>query len=136
VDDRHAALSLGVLALAGAAVRFALAPAPTAAAGDVRFAPVDSPPGSSVEATARASARLLRPLQPGDRIDLDTADVTEITRLPRVGPALAQRIVGWRTAHGPFGSLARLDSVPGIGPQLLEALRQYVTFSGAIPPPR
>jgi len=60
--------------------------------------------------------------------------VTEITRLPRVGPALAQRIVAWRATHGPIGSLARLDSVPGVGPGLLEALRQFVTFSGVIPP--
>jgi len=136
MDDRHAALSLSVLTLAGAVVRFALSPAPHAAAGDVHFAPVDTPPSSSVKANARTAARLLRPMQPGERIDLDHADVTEITRLPRIGPALAERMVAWRTAHGPFGSLARLDSVPGVGPQLLEALRQYVTFSGAAPPPR
>ncbi|HUK21678.1 MAG TPA: helix-hairpin-helix domain-containing protein [Gemmatimonadales bacterium] len=136
MDDRHAALSLGVLTLAGAVVRFALAPAPSAAAGDIHFAPVDTPPSSSMQATARTAARLLRPLQPGERIDLDRADVTEITRLPRVGPALAERMVAWRAAHGPFGSLTRLDSVPGVGPQLLEALRQYVTFSGAVPPAR
>ncbi|MGH7699677.1 MAG: ComEA family DNA-binding protein, partial [Gemmatimonadales bacterium] len=68
---------------------------------------------------------------PGEQIDLDRADVTEITRLPRIGPALAQRIVAWRTAHGPFGGLARLDSVPGIGPKLLEAVRPYVKFSAS-----
>ena len=61
------------------------------------------------------------------------ADVTEITRLPRVGPALAQRIVAWRDAHGPFGSLAALDSVPGVGPNLLQSLRPYVSFSGVVP---
>jgi len=64
---------------------------------------------------------------PGERIDLDNADVREITRLPRVGPALAQRIVAWRTEHGPFGTLARLDSVPGVGAKLLDAIRQFVT---------
>jgi competence protein ComEA len=47
---------------------------------------------------------------------MDRAGVTEITRLPRVGPALVQRIVAWRRAHGPFGGLERLDSVPSIGP--------------------
>src|SRR5438094_855677 len=44
------------------------------------------------------------------------------------------RIVAWRAAHGPFGSLARLDSVPGVGPKLLESLGPFVTFSGAITP--
>jgi len=80
-----------------------------------------------LQETARRAASLARPLAPGERIDLDNADVTEITRLPRVGPALAQRIVAWRTEHGLFGSLDRLDSVPGIGPKLLEAIRPFVT---------
>jgi competence protein ComEA len=61
------------------------------------------------------------------------SDVTEITRLPRVGPALAQRIVAWRETHGPFGSLAALDSVPGVGPKLLQSLKPYVSFSGVVP---
>ena len=133
MDDRRAALLLSLLALSGAGVRFVLAPgAPVP--GDVALAGVDTPPRSPLQATARAAARLARPLAPGERVDLDRADVTEITRLPRVGPALAQRIVAWREAHGPIGSLARLDSVPGIGPALLDALRQFVTFSGVIPP--
>ncbi len=80
--------------------------------------------------TARRAAQLARPLLPGEHIDLDDADVSEITRLPRVGPALAQRIVAWRTEHGPFGSLGRLDSVSGVGPKLLDAIRQFVSFSG------
>lgn len=133
MDDRHAALLFSILALTGAAVRYALAPAAAAAPGDVHFTPVDTPPTSSLRATARQAARLSRPLQPGERVDLDRADVTEITRLPRVGPALAQRIVAWRAEHGPFGSLARLDSVPGVGPGLLKTLRQFVTFSGVMP---
>ena len=132
MDDRRAALLLAVLALAGAAVRLALAPATAAAPGDVRLVSVDTPPGG-LAATARTAARLARPLLPGERVDLDHADVTEITRLPRIGPAFAQRIVAWREQHGPFGGLARFDSVPGVGPKLLEALRPYVMFSGAMP---
>lgn len=135
MDDRRAALLLSVLALAGAGVRYLLAPG-AAAPGDVQIlAAVDTPHRSrgGLHETARAAARLARPLAPGDRIDVDRADVTEITRLPRVGPALAQRIVAWRTTHGPFGSIERLDSVSGIGPRLIEALRQFVTFSGALP---
>ena len=137
MDDRRAALLLSVLALTGASVRYVLAPR-AAAPGDVQLlATVDTPPHASVsglQQTARVAARLARPLLPGDRVDVDRADVTEITRLPRVGPALAQRIVAWRTEHGPFGSLERLDSVPGVGPRLVEALRPFVSFSGAIPP--
>jgi hypothetical protein len=127
MDDRRAALLLALLALAGAGVRYVLAPrAP--APGDVRLAA--APSESGLRQTARRAAQLARPLAPGERIDLDRADVTEITRLPRVGPALAQRIVAWRAEHGLLGGLERLDSVPGVGPKLLAALRPYVTFSG------
>lgn len=132
MDDKRAALLLALLALAGAGARFVLASRPGSPPGDVQFSAPPAPRGGLRE-TARAAARLARPLAPGERIDLDRADVTEITRLPRIGPALAQRIVAWRTDHGLFGGLARLDSVPGIGPRVLETIRPYVSFSGHIP---
>lgn len=124
MDDRRAALVLACLALVGAGVRHFLSPAPSAAPGDVQLQSSSRPAG--LRETARRAAQLARPLLPGERIDLDRADVSEITRLPRVGPALAQRIVAWRTEHGPFGTLARLDSVPGIGAKLLDAIRPFV----------
>ena len=133
MDDKRAALLLAGLALAGAGVRFALSPSSSQAPGDVRLVTRDSTPASALRATARRAASLARPLLPGERVDVDRADVTELTRLPRVGPALAQRIVAWRERHGPFGTLMRLDSVSGIGPALLDAIRSYVSFSGALP---
>src|SRR4029077_15210007 len=133
MDDRRAALLLASITLAGAGVRFLLAPSSEAAQGDVRLVSVDTPPSGGLRATARSAARLARPLLPGERVDLDRADVTEITRLPRIGPAFAQRIVAWREQHGLFGGFARFDSVPGVGPKLLESLRPYVLFSGVLP---
>jgi len=133
VNDKRAALLLACLALAGAAVRYALSPSPSSPPGDVQLQSPTPSPGAGLRETARRAAQLSRPLAPGERIDLDRADVTEITRLPRVGPALAQRIVAWRAQHGAFGSLERLDSVSGVGPKLLDALRPWVTFSGISP---
>ena len=133
MDDRRAALLLAGLALSGAAVRFVLSPAPNRAPGDVRLIAADTPPSSALRETARRAALLERPLAPGERVDVDRADVTELTRLPHVGPALAQRIVAWRDQHGSFGTLARLDSVSGIGPRLLDAIRPFIVFSGALP---
>jgi competence protein ComEA len=127
VNEKRAALLLASLALAGAAVRYALSPSPSSPPGDVQLQSPSPSRGAGLHETARRAAQLSRPLAPGERIDLDHADVTEITRLPRVGPALAQRIVAWRTQHGAFGSLERLDSVPGIGPKLLDAIRPFVT---------
>jgi competence protein ComEA len=126
MDDRRAALLLACLALAGAGVRFVLSPSPSSPPGDVQLQSSSSSRPNALRETARRAAQLARPLLPGERIDLDRADVSEITRLPRVGPALAQRIVAWRTEHGPFGSLARLDSVPGVGAKLLDAIRPFV----------
>ncbi len=131
MDDKRAALLLATLALAGGATRLWLAPH-ASAPGDVHLTAPAPPPGG-LQATARQAARLARPLAPGERIDVDAADATELTRLPRVGPGLAQRIVAWRTEHCAFGSMARLDSVPGVGPKLLDALRSFVSFSGVVP---
>ncbi len=127
MDDRRAALMLALLALTGAGVRYLLSPSPGTPPGDVRLqSSTESRPGGLRE-TARRAAQLSRPLLPGERVDLDHADVSEITRLPRVGPALAQRIVAWRAEHGSIGTLARLDSVPGVGAKLLDAIRPFVT---------
>jgi len=57
--------------------------------------------------------------------------VEELERLPRIGPALAQRIVEDRQAHGPFGSLTGLQRVRGIGPAMANLLRGRVTFNDA-----
>lgn len=127
MDDKRAALLLASLALVGAGVRFFLSPSPDSPPGDVQLQSTAPSRGADLRETARRAASLARPLSPGERIDLDRADVTEITRLPRIGPALAQRIVAWRADHGAFGSLERLDSVPGIGPKLLDAIRPFVT---------
>jgi len=135
MDDRRAAFLLGLLLLGGAGTRFALAPRPAPTApGDVSFVPASDSPPTSPREVAHQALRLSRPLQPGERIDVNQASSLELTRLPRVGPALAQRIVQWRTAHGPFHSFAALDSVPGVGPKLLEGLRNAITFSGEVPP--
>ena len=133
MDDRRAALLLASLALTGAGVRYLLSPSPDTPPGDVQLQSAASARPNGLRETARRAAQLARPLLPGEHIDLDHADVSEITRLPRVGPALAQRIVAWRTEHGPFGSLSRLDSVSGVGPALLKAIQPFVSFSGIKP---
>ena len=126
MDDRRAALLLACLALAGAGVRYLLSPSKDSPPGDVQLQSSSVARPGALRETARRAAQLARPLLPGEQIDLDHADVSEITRLPRVGPALAQRIVAWRTEHGSIGSLARLDSVPGVGAKLLDAIRPFV----------
>ena len=63
-------------------------------------------------------------------VDLDRAAEAEIDRLPRVGPALAQRLVANRDSFGSFGSLEALGRVRGFGPATRKRLAPLVTFSG------
>lgn len=61
-----------------------------------------------------------------DRIDLNTADQAALETLPRIGPALAQRILEWRGDNGRFQSVDDLLAVSGIGEKLLAAIRERV----------
>lgn len=61
-----------------------------------------------------------------DLIDLNTADQAALETLPRIGPALAERIIAWREENGRFQSVDDLLAVPGIGEKLLEAIREGV----------
>lgn len=63
----------------------------------------------------------------GVKLDLNRAGPAELDALPRVGPALAQRIVDYREQNGPFGSVDELQSVAGIGDAILAGLRDLVT---------
>lgn len=63
----------------------------------------------------------------GGIINLNSAGVAELETLPRVGPALAQRIIDWRDMNGPFTSIEQLLQVSGIGAKTLEQFRALVT---------
>lgn len=82
-------------------------------------------------APEEAPAVVARPAPPrvSGRLDLNLATATELEDLPRVGPALAARIVAHREANGPFRTVEALDEVPGVGPATLSVLRTRVTVS-------
>jgi competence protein ComEA len=63
----------------------------------------------------------------GGAISLSSATIEQLDELPGVGPITAQKIVDYRTEHGPFASVDDLDAVPGIGPTRIEQLRELVT---------
>ncbi|MCU0303381.1 MAG: helix-hairpin-helix domain-containing protein [Thermoanaerobaculales bacterium] len=64
-------------------------------------------------------------------VNINTASVDQLQLLPRVGPALAQRIVDFRETNGPFGSIDELVAVKGIGEKSLESLEPYLATNGA-----
>jgi competence ComEA-like helix-hairpin-helix protein len=65
--------------------------------------------------------------QPEPRVNLNTATLAELEALPGIGPGLAKRIVLARQKR-PFHSLQDLDQVSGVGPKLLEKLRDRVSW--------
>lgn len=69
-----------------------------------------------------------RQLETARKVDINTADVAELERLPGIGPALALRIVSYRETHGAFGGVEALLKVEGIGPKTLEALKDYLAI--------
>lgn len=87
-------------------------------------------PGASTVLPPAGGVRRGKGGEPSAPIDLDVATAADIERLPRIGPALAARIVASRDSLGPFTSLEGLGRVRGIGPAMLRQLGPLVTFSG------
>lgn len=63
----------------------------------------------------------------GDKVNLNTADAATLETLPRVGPAMAARIIAWREANGRFAAIEDLKGVSGIGDKTFDAMRELVT---------
>lgn len=126
--ERRVLLLLLGLAVAGHGVRH-LATRPGEPPGQVQLLSTLSP--SSPLAQRDSAIRRAKPLASGERVDINTAGVDQLGRLPKVGPGLAKSILAYRQAHGSFGTLEALDRVPGIGPGLLKAVEPHVVFSGA-----
>ncbi len=59
-------------------------------------------------------------------VDVNTATAEDLDRVPGIGPALAGRIIDYRTAHGRFESVEALEAVRGIGPQSLVSMAPYL----------
>src|SRR5262249_9472745 len=89
--------------------------APPARAGTP--APQASPP-AAIAATSEGT------------VNLNSATVEELVRLPGVGPAKAAAICSFRERHGAFKRIEDLDRVKGFGRKLIGRVRRYVALSG------
>jgi competence protein ComEA len=87
--------------------------------GEQIYVGVPPPPGAEPVAGATG------PGEP-DKVDLNSATLTDLDTLPGVGPVTAQSIVDWRTEHGRFDSVDQLREIDGIGPSRFAKLQDLV----------
>ncbi len=64
--------------------------------------------------------------EPGEIVSINTATKNDLMKLPGVGPALADRILEYRTNHGEFNSPEELMNVSGIGEKKFHKFQQYI----------
>ena len=64
------------------------------------------------------------------KLNLNTANEEQLMLLPTVGPAKADRIVGWRKKNGGFKRVADLRRVKGFGYKTFKKLEPFLDIKG------
>ena len=77
-------------------------------------------PGRGVQANTPTKS-------PGGKVNLNTATLAELDTLPGIGPAIAQRIIDYRTQNCDFKTIDDLKKVRGIGDALLSQIKDSIT---------
>ena len=67
---------------------------------------------------------------PSTPIDVNTATAEELAMIPGLDQTLAQNIIDYREANGPFSSVDDLSQVTGMDQQTLDSIRGWVTVEG------
>ena len=89
-----------------------------------------SNPRTAMKRSRDAVTRSLRPNNQNNLryIYINSASAEELSVLPGIGPSLAQKIVEYRSSHGPFTSAETLLKVSGIGKAKLNKIRSLLRF--------
>jgi len=64
-------------------------------------------------------------------ININTANQNELESLPRIGPVIAEEIIRYRQANGPFSRTVDIQEVKGIGPGIFEKISELITVGGS-----
>jgi competence protein ComEA len=63
----------------------------------------------------------------GDKININTADLSELDKIPGVGPARAADIINYRETHGNFKAIEEMKNIKGIGDKTFESMKDLIT---------
>ena len=64
---------------------------------------------------------------PAGKVNINKASESELETLPGIGPSLAGKIIAFRAANGPFGTIEDIEQVPGIKSGLFAKIRAFIT---------
>jgi len=67
---------------------------------------------------------------PSGVVNINTADASQLSYLPRVGAKAAQRILDYRAQHGAFHKTSDLMQVKGFGEKRFNQVSPYITVEG------
>jgi competence protein ComEA len=85
-------------------------------------------PKRAVAGVPAAAATAAVPGVPAPPVNLNTATSEQLEGLDGIGPAMAKKILDYRTAHGGFSRIDELGEISGIGERRLASLREQVTL--------
>lgn len=91
----------------------------------------DTPNDGKAKATtqkAPKSHRAAKKALPDGKISINTASEKELQKLPKVGPAMAKKIIEYRNSVKSFKTVEELRNVKGVGTKTFEQMKPYLTI--------
>ncbi|OGW80678.1 MAG: hypothetical protein A3G33_08895 [Omnitrophica bacterium RIFCSPLOWO2_12_FULL_44_17] len=76
---------------------------------------------AAVAAASRSESKI-------EPVNINKANLEELQVVRGIGPALAERIIQYRTANGNFETLEQLSEVRGIGEAKFEKMKSQITI--------